>query len=521
MGNVGYTLEQRKQVFQQSVKNVADALSGSKYAPYIEFDCGGLTFATHRNTDYFMQMSITYTGAGEANKFNLSIAYTPKPGQDPNFIDKALAGVVNDTIPCHIRFGYSGAIAYELLSPKYECLVLGYNIQLRDNMIYYNLEVISSCMKYRELRFDFPLSYWRKGEVDENGNYAPANPIKVIKQTFTVCLKDEGQVVSDYHILYDDIVESMVEDMPLAPMEHASVFEYVDTILSQIKDKESDEAIYWYSVCDIEGHKSITIHRTINGYEDYTSKYLKNLEQQKDSQSLFTFDWGGNPRDKSKNTLIQAFETEYKGVVNLAMDSEIFKQRVAINSKGKAVSVTSPNDVDVGDYAEMDARTSARWWTEMTNYAYGASLEIQGIPADIPIGVLITVRPLIYGQEHHTTGVYMIIGATTNITSGSFTTNLKLVKFIDTEYNRLLKARERVKYWDEKRAEEYARMYTEESRPQNDTSNAGVSSRVATNQSEDTSKTTNFIPDPEYQNKMAQNMSSRENLEASGGKSKQ
>jgi hypothetical protein len=153
----------------------------------------------------------------------------------------------------------------------------------------------------------------------------------------------------------------------------------------------------------------------------------------------------------------------------------------------------------------------------MTNYAYGANLEIQGVPADIPIGVLITVRPLIYGQEHHTTGVYMITGATSNLTSGGFTTNLKLVKFIDTEYNKLLKARERVKYWDEKRAEEYARMYTEQSRPQTsnlDTnSNQNVSSRVATNQSAETSKTTNFIPDTNYYDEVySSNVTGRENM---------
>jgi hypothetical protein len=92
-----------------------------------------------------------------------------------------------------------------------------------------------------------------------------------------------------------------------------------------------------------------------------------------------------------------------------------------------------------------------------------------------------------------------------------------LVKFIDTEYNKLLKARERVKYWDEKRAEEYARMYTEQSRPQTsnlDTnSNQNVSSRVATNQSAETSKTTNFIPDTNYYDEVySSNVTGRENM---------
>lgn len=484
--------------FQNSIANVTALLRRSKYSPYIEFSVGNFRVSTQKNNNYFMQLNIQYTGAGSANTVGLEIAYVPKPGEDPNAIDKALDGAVAYKKPCYLRFGYSGSEM--LLSPLYEFIITDYKISLRDNMIYYSLTVISTIAKLREYRTDFPLGRENMVEhTDEEGNiyYYSENIAEEVRRTFDEMFKDEG-----YKTILDEGVYTNASWTNLKPINNITVFQYANTLLSEIKDRESDTAVYWYSFEDAEGEKRIYIHRTLN-QEDLLVK--------EKAETLFTFDWGGNPQNITRNTLVLTFENSFTGAVNIATKDSLYQDHYVINSSGESVKIKGLKSVDVGDYASNDSTIANRQWWKASAWVYDAQLEIVGIPADIPIGVLIRVRPLIYGREHHTAGVYMITGASSNITSNGFTTNLKLVKYISedsvSELAQMVKkiresVEEKERLWNSANPSPRYSTYNDYA---NRNEYVNIQSRdLYTNEAPETSESNVYIPDPEAEAEKAQ-----------------
>lgn len=489
--------QQRIVAFQSSIANVTRFLSGSKYAPYIEFSVGDFRVSTQKNNNYFMQLNIQYTGAGTANTVGLELVYVPKPGDDPNFIDKVLDGAVAYKKPCYIRYGYSGSPL--LLSPLYEFIITDYKVSLRDNMIYYSITVISSIARFKEYRTDFPIGRDKMREntdVDGNIYYYSENVAVEVRRTFDEFFKDEG-----YETILDDGVYSNANWINLKPVDNVTVFQYVDTLLDQIEDKETDEAVYWYSFEDVANEKKIYIHRTINKEEIMVKDHL---------QSLFTFNWGGNPQEVDKNALVYSFENSFTGAVNVATIDNLYQDRYVINSAGESIKIGGLEHVEVGDYAKNDITASNRRWWKASSWVYDAQIEIAGIPADIPIGVLITVRPLIYGKEHHTAGVYLITGASSNITSNGFTTNLKLVKYISDDFNWLAKmikkirdmAEEKQNLWSNANPSPRYSTYNDYSNRNN---YVNIQSHDATTgESPSTSESNTWIPDANAEARKAQ-----------------
>ena len=411
--------------FKNAITNVTKAMTGSKCTPFIDFYVGDLKMSTYnkRNVDYFMQMDMEYagTGVGSANKFTISIAYVPQPNQDPNAIDRALDGVTATQQPCRLRYGYGGVDGFNLVSQEYECIILGYSISLRDSIIYYTINGVSTAMTLREKRYNFPPI------VNGNPLLAVRNLFNM-EDTFIVknLVKDDAlgnkgiSYFQDYDIELIDNCDSYANNMDMDAVSDVTVYEYLDTLLMNIDDKEDPTAQYWYSVSDIKGKKTINIHRT---------SVISNGRLNRKA-IIFTFDWGGNHKDNSTNNLVKAFETEFKGELNIATSENIMETRYGIDSSGKDVSIEGMEELEVGDYMEQDNRVTTREWSKPMDWAYNASIELEGIPADIPIGAIISVNPMFYGQKHHTAGLYMVIGGRSNITSGGFTTNLSLFKII-------------------------------------------------------------------------------------------
>lgn len=410
--------------FQKAVQQLPVALQGSKSAPFIEFVVGDLKMSTYDSLDYFMQLDISYSGegTGTANSFTVTLAYLPKPMDRVNFIDEALSGVAADQKPCMLRYGYSGIPGYNLLSSEYECLVLGYSLQIRDNYLYYTINCISTGAKWRERRYNFGFAK----EVD---------PINYIYQSWT---RTDLGISKDYDLTIDQDAYGHVEKVDLgyiynedgeivvgqSSLNDVTIYEFLDTVLSEVVDTDDATAYYWYEVIDVKNKKQFAIHRTLISEDTITSLFGNK------NQIIFTFDWGGNHQDNSTNNLILGFDVDFKGEVNIATTEGILTTRSVYDNTGTLVEAEGMEDYQVGDFVKQDFSNTTKFWAKSVNWAYTAQLEIVGVPADIPIGGYIEINPLIYGNKHHTAGVYMITGSKSNITSGGFVTNLQLVKVI-------------------------------------------------------------------------------------------
>lgn len=423
MASAQYCMNRMRE-FKERVSQLPRALRGSKCAPFIEIVIGDLKMSTYDSLNYFMQLDISYagTGTGEANQFTVTLAYLPRPIDRVNFIDEALSGVTAENRPCMIRYGYSGIPGYNLLSSQYEVLVLGYSLQVRDNYLYYTINLVSTGVKWREKRFNFG----RAKDIDPiNWIYQCWQSVEGLKDEYLLVIDQDayGHVEKiDFGYKKDSNTGNIIDET--FTMNDVTVFEFLDSIFMELVDTDDATAYYWYEIIDVKDQKQIAIHRTLIS-EDSIVSWYGNSEQ-----IIFTFDWGGNHQDDSTNNLILGFDTDYKGEVNIATVSNIATARSIYDSSGTMIEANGLEDYQVGDYVKQDFASTTKFWAKSVNWAYTAQLEIVGVPADIPIGGYIEVNPLIYGQKHHTAGVYMITGAKANITSGGFVTNLELVKVV-------------------------------------------------------------------------------------------
>lgn len=440
---LGYNYSQdRIKEFADALSVLPKALKGSINTPFVEFTINGTTFATYKNQDYFMQMSCTYAGVGndpivmsggQGNQFSIQLVYMPKPNQDPNYVDELLAGVTADNKLCTLRFGYSGIPGYNLTSSTYDCIITGYSLTLQNNFLYYTIQCVSQGLIFREKRFTFykgkdvnPIDWiyrcWSKSGVDKYYGLEIDQDIygHVEEMDIGYNKDNEGNIIDNTNTLAD-----------------VTVFQFLTTILENVKDRDDDNAVYWYELCDSTDKKVVMIHRTVIESDD-------NLEK----LASFTFDWGGNHQDNSTNNLVLGFECDYKGEMNIAVsDKNFFEKKFGIDSTGNELYASGYNNYEylVPDYLRVDYARNSKFWSRAVTWAYTAQLEILGVPADIPIGAYIEVNPLIYGRKHHTAGVYAIVGARCDISASGFRTNLSLMKLSVTENSST------AKFWDKVR----------------------------------------------------------------------
>ena len=329
-----------------------------------------------------------------------------------------MSGVTADNTPVTLRFGNTGVPGYELISSKYLCLITGYSVSINNNYFYYTINCVSIGIKYRDKRFNIPPAR----NVSDAINY-----IYQVWNLPKVGIGKYYQLVIDKdaygHVQPMDIGYSKDEDSNLVPntntLNDVTIYEFLDTILSQVEDTDDARAVYWYELNDREDKQAIIIHRT-----------LVTSEEDLSTLTSFTFDWGGNHQDNSTNNLVLSFEAEYQGAVNISTSEDLIEYKHAIDSSGSQISAEGYFEYFVPDYARQQYHRDSKFWSKAATWSYAAQMEICGIPADIPIGAYIEVNPLIYGKKHHTSGIYVIKGARCDISSNGFRTNLDLVKII-------------------------------------------------------------------------------------------
>ena len=415
----------RLESFTNTLRDMTNALKCSRYAYYFEmlieqsdgtFFALGTTQGVEKN--YFMQFDMDINGSGQANSFSVSLVYVPKPWQSPNFLESVFDGVTYYDRKIYLRFGYSGVPQYDLRSPWYECILTDYSISIRDNYVYYTINGVSSLTQMRESKLCFNKT--RKME----------HPLWLIEWACSVYLKD-------YQVVYDDGIHEHTEQRAFEPMYDVNIFEYFDTICALVTDKDDPTAIYWWEVSDVQDDKTIFVHRT--SMKDYKALNIDGKVTYIDNQALgIVFDWGGNATNYDHNTLIFSFETQYKGSVNLATGKDnnnesLIVDRYSIDSSGKTIKVQSPRDIHVADRAQEYSNMYNRQWTKAVNWTYEATMEVMGIPNDIPIGAILEINPIFYTQKHFTSGFYMITGAKTYLNESGFKTTLNLIRYADND----------------------------------------------------------------------------------------
>ena len=430
---------------QKSVENLVQIVAQmnnrlaetSTYDVWITFTAGDLSINTSKDTNYFMNLEYTKNGSGMANSFTIQIAYNPNPSlgfggkRDVDYIDKALLtkdgkATESGLVDCTLQYGY-GMAEKILYTPKYEGKITDYEVEIRDGILIYTIKGYSGIVS--DIDKDIQIS-------SSAGNMKPTERFR---QLVEEKIGDKYKIDDSQNVIGTDAA------IELPSVSGMTLFQYLDTLIESAvvedqygkissenteeeKEESTDEKdstkesedlnpldriVYGYSISDVadsDGKKSIGLY-TIDP---------NNKEQTK---PVITFNW----MDRSNNLVID-FRTSFQGIV-LSSIIASNANKSGVDEKGN-ITAGSPAQKypETGPATKTDAIIDNAQWAKYTQYAYKATLTLVGIPCEIPIGTVIQINPLIYGQCHHTGGRYMILKTTDMVDASGYVTTLELCK---------------------------------------------------------------------------------------------
>ena len=423
--NTTSSFDSMKSEFERMFDKLNNKLSSIPiYASWVKFQVGNFALDTSDpNQQFFVSLNYTKNGSGKANSFTIMIAYEPKMSgnivdtSDVNIIDKQLCiydGNNKDKLKCWLQYGY-GHGPDKLVSPILEGIVTDYTPELRDGILYYTITGYSSLIQAVEETIT----------TDEMKNIRPTEAIKKVIEDN---IGSNSKTNLGYVVQYAPGTEGSDKVIETIPgVSDKNLFEYIEQTLNMAEvdgysnTNNTYKPFYIYNITETKEEKIIMIEKVDPN----------NILDNKISNVVF--EWSSQ-----NNNFVKSWQPNIKGSVLLAQDYHYEKgvSEWGIDDSGEIVEnknlLSSPvamnTDPDKPEASSIDEVTSLTEWSKAIQYSYEASLTIQGMPCDIPIGMFIKVIPLLYGKPHHSAGTYMIKKSSDTIDSGGFQTTIDLIK---------------------------------------------------------------------------------------------
>lgn len=479
--------EQNMKKFAQDIQMIDSLCSDVNVrSTWIFLQIGNMKFSTWDDSNYIVNFDFKKNGSGMANSFTFDLAYTPPPGDtDINKMEKILS-----KRKVFFQFGYNEL--ENVCSPQYQGQILSYTAAIENNTMKYTLVGYSDATESRTGKITIP-SYgeYYADETDEKGNVTKkgelafgARATEYAAQFLEIYL---GRY--NYKVVIDESAYQKDKKIKIEQCE-GGIFEVTQQILSQAvledevaklvdgdesKETESDDSTtsessdvssyFTFEVDDCvgdDGKKTISIIRLRSKKElqssniapsvaftwggDFNGQVRKvtsanlNLssytEEQADAIELFdSFFANSTPYSKGEyrmlSNMIVSFSTQYQGEVTLARAyQDSIQYRVDKNCNLIATSGVYAKNT-TGDTALQDERYSYWLWERNTIFSYNATLQLLGVPTDIPIGTYLYIKPVVNGVAHHTAGFYFVTGSEDKITQQGYTTTVNLIRIVD------------------------------------------------------------------------------------------
>ena len=407
------------------------AYKGQSFTPYLMFQIGdddtGVVFTTHsKNSNYFMSFSHTHSGAGAANEFTLTLAFAPSPTTDISKMEKLF-----NTTSCKYRYGYDQPY---VLSPTYKGILLKYSVSMNNNLLTYTLSGYGSVIESNEHKFSFEQIGEYVTETSSDSTTITTTVKNGIRPTEFLA-GEVNKKAKSYHkkISIDKNAYQKDQEVVIPAMSEMTLPEVIDKVLSLAYCLDSDgqndgSQFYYYTIP----------HHAYDEVDEFVVKrVVKDNSVISKITTAIEFDWGGLSFNKSPYTanIVQNFSAEYDGSIAIAatsQDTDGGENVYALDKYGQVVTTRLIADsAKAGDDLSNIQIENYNKWAKLTQYSYEATLELVGIPCEIPMGTYIKVRPLIYGIEHHTGGTYFTETQTDKLDASGFSTTVKLLKVLD------------------------------------------------------------------------------------------
>ena len=494
------TEERKITVFKNTVNTLNNRISANgHYATWFKFKYKDFeidTSSNDPNRQFMTSFRHELTGAGQANKFILNIAYDPfKYGQEPsaslskieeyfcstdNVIAKTIdnvkssnryedtSGKIYGELECKFQYGYSAPI--NMVSPIYTACISSFLPNIIDGIISYTIEGISgtafisggdhSKASFQDRKNAKPLKIvkyelWRY--FGDPNNIPKDEKGKNLKTPEDETLTEKS-CVNNSGILYDiDIPDELL--VHSKPMDvsgsggSVSPMSYIQDLLNQaIDDRYEDEMspdsenadsrpFYNVTVTDSEPKKiSVSLVRPhVKDNEKLTPETNKRV-------TGITFNWMNQT-----NSIVTKWTPKVDGKLMILTAHSRSNNRGYIDTKNNVKKVDTnivqplsviptltDDNIDTISNPAIDAQISEVMRRAQADGAT-ATIGLVGLPCEIPLGAYLYVDARYNQSKSYTSGVYMIKNATTFINdSGIFSTDInlfKVLRYTDTYKN--------------------------------------------------------------------------------------
>lgn len=456
-------------------------------------------------------------GSGKANSFELRFAFDPTERNDSGgklldamIIDKALtvssfyrkegeSYKAIETIAkhkCFMRFGY--AYNGEMIqSPEYYGQALAANSELRDGMIHYTITGYSSITYITDIKFEVsPIGEYKNGKPD-GGRHAS----KVMAAAIYAAFKSSGDSGCSVEIeggCDEDLIGSKIKSN-LTPEALGILYKGMKIkIKNEVKEEDENDIVIEESSAGLfdflssisssaslkcnedrkEYDKRATITYTLDELENELifTIYIKDPTEELTDNSKQLLSNVVYEYPTKENNIVKSFTPDFN--FEVVWSKDIFLDDEKIDAKSSFIDkdnvVRSYFDPNITSYLTGSAGKEAKSYATFSDsiqYAYKANLTTIGIPADIPIGTIINIKPIINGQEYHYAGQYMVTKTTDRIDTNGYTTEYDLFKIVP-------KSSEIEKIFEEKKQEAEDTEQKIKAENESKIANAPIGSRI-------------------------------------------
>jgi len=479
------TIEQKMEHAGEIFKKVSDKFNTKpEYTIWIDFKINSLhvnSTSQDANSNIIMSLNNEKNGSGYANSFTITIAHAPMAGAydlqthqifNPNAIDEALLQMNVNGAPwssryCEIEYGYADETDFKSFrTVKYYGMVMEYTCEIQDSILIYVIKGFSGVTSLNESKDPLIIT------PNSDGFIKPTEAVaQIIERYLQAGRKHESGVypISDYvsyHYIFDEGVRGSDQETIIPPPTDKNPSQAITDILNMaipIEDAEkienntiisnSNKVYYgWYISDTVEASMKNTYW---SGTIHIFKTDPKTLREKNDTDVNLVFNWMSPGPTGEFNHIVRSFMPKYDGKVLFALsikkfniddeegtkEQEIITQQrngtYFINNSGQIerANVTSIAPATGGEVRQIISRVEQERssWIHSMQYPYKADMITVGIPCEIPITGLIRIVPLIYGQKHHSAGIYMVLRTSDRLTTQGFETSWELIKVVKTE----------------------------------------------------------------------------------------
>lgn len=400
----------------KSANNILPIAQAMVESPFVEVSFAGITIGTYKNSvddypNHISSLNIEKIN-GQINKYEIAIIHQIRPGEDPNVIDKIISSVRYNEIT--IKYGdFSSDTIYS--DTKAIITNVSMNRDYVGCRINYTIYATSAGSLITSYKLNFNSTINKPSNVIHDLLYNRGNTSGLLLEAFPG-MKNKSLVSSKNLIPNTDTTLDIDYQSNINPIEYIN---YLVSCMSNASNNSNSiirNSTYYISYENDFNKEMGGAYFRIKELNKNTSEY-SNL-----SNNIYEITIG-----YPDNNYVMGFSVDndiswsilYNNY-NIA-DEYIY----SIDSNGNKIKNYSPNLMS--STTQLN-EIQKNWWTQMTTFPINASVTLKGLMKPIMLMDYIIIKVVFYGQEHITSGVYVVTGQKDTLSSDGFRTTLALTR---------------------------------------------------------------------------------------------